>query len=168
MTEPRFLPSLVRSSVRGDAESCRLRLRTAATPAVGAPSGLLGSQSRASRPSLRPPARPAIQYSAITALTRGCLGLGWLLEKRAEAGWFASWGLSGGREMQRAGAGHHRGNLHMPLAPSDRHRPQAVEFGCAHLGFPSQRVTLGSCAFGRQGLQAGAPRVDGEPGPGCG
>lgn len=116
-----------------------------------------GSQSRASAPPSDPqPSRYTIIITRLLLTARGCLGLGWLLEKSGQrlAGSHPGSFLEG-REMQRGGGRSPPGELAQPLAPSDRRRPQAVEVWLYSPRVPSQQVTLGSCAFGAAGTAGG-------------
>ena len=105
MTEPRFLPSLVRSCAWGcrvlqapaphsSHSRCGCAIRTAGVPVPGL------------HPFLRPPAVLLYNYYyTITAhsarLPRARLATG---EERAEVGWFASWELSRGQGDRRGAA----------------------------------------------------------------
>ena len=123
----------------------------------------MGSQSRASTPPSDPQRSCyTIIITRLLLTARGCRGLGWLLEKSGQrlAGSHPGSFLGGretgeGQPCRGAGASLHRGNLHAPLAPSDRHRPQAVEVWLYSPRVPSQQVTLGSCAFGAAGTGGG-------------
>lgn len=166
MTEPRFLPSLVRSCAWGcgvlqapaphsSHSRCGCAIRTAGVPVPGL------------RPSLRPPAVLLYNYYyAITAhsarLPRARLATG---EERAEAGWFASWELSGGQgDAEGRGQVTTGGTCTCRWPPATAAVLKQWRFGCAHLGFLASGSPSEAALLERQGLQAEAPRVDGEPG----
>lgn len=159
MTEPRFLPSLVRWCAWG------CGVLQAPAPHSSPPAWVRHPDCWGPSPMASPPLPPTFvllynYYYAITAHSaRLPRGLGWLLERAGRgAGWFASWELSGGR-----GDAEGRGQVTTGELRTCRWPPATAtvlkqwRFGCTHLGFLASRSPSEAALWRRQGLQAERP-----------